>query len=734
MATENEYSVSLDGNDAVSMTDHADLAPTGDFTVGVWMKTSNTNTQIIIANYYFDDPLTTRYGWYLAIDTTGKARFNSAKGTGNVPDTDYKNLTSTGLLIDDGKWHFVVATWDGSDMNIYVDGILDATVAWANAPGYWTTKYPRIGCSHIETGDGTFFDGNIDGAFIVNGTALTQAEIVEMMLQKANTTLLPNLKAYYEFENGLTDTSGSTNTHNGSAIGTPTYDSGADDVPFTYYLESTDNLASVDLELSSSQYAYHADNASLSITGDFTVEAWIKLEQLPTTAESAFTIVSKYRTSATALRSYVVMLYPTDKLDIFYSNDGTNTTRIETDAVIVDSNDVGKWVHIACAVDVSAKSAAIYKNGTLVASSLEAGTQTSIQDNASVFCIGANNEGNSDLFDGKIDDVRLWNDIRTATEIRENMNIIVPSDSANLVSNWLLNTDYTDETSNGNDLTPVNSPIFVPDQAFDVANRHSMDLELSSSEYASITDGNQSGLDLNSDFTIEAWIKLEQLPSTAGTAFEIVSKYGWTGANKRQYTVTIRTSNKMRVYWSNGTVTSYVECDTAFDAGDVGAWNHVAVAVDLSAQTAAFYINGSAQSTTPTPAGATSIANSTDPFVIGAVNASAAVQFFDGQINDVRVWNDIRSEAEIQDNMDVILDGDEANLVSCWRLNNNYADITSNGNHLTPVNTPTFNWIVPYDGGIGFYSKSLTETITITDSLAKFPKRTFLESVSIVEA
>ena len=48
------------------------------------------------------------------------------------------------------------------------------------------------------------------------------------------------------------------------------------------------NRYSLDLELSSSQYAYVADNPELSITGDITIEAWIKLEQLPSTAGTAF--------------------------------------------------------------------------------------------------------------------------------------------------------------------------------------------------------------------------------------------------------------------------------------------------------------------------------------------------------------------------------------------------------------------------------------------------------------
>ena len=53
------------------------------------------------------------------------------------------------------------------------------------------------------------------------------------------------------------------------------------------------NTHSLDLELSSSQYAYVADNADVSVTGDISIEAWIKLEQKASTAGTNFLIVDK---------------------------------------------------------------------------------------------------------------------------------------------------------------------------------------------------------------------------------------------------------------------------------------------------------------------------------------------------------------------------------------------------------------------------------------------------------
>ena len=78
------------------------------------------------------------------------------------------------------------------------------------------------------------------------------------------------------------------------------------------------NTSSLDLELSSSQYAYCADSVSLSFTGDITLEAWIKLEQLPSTAGTDFEVIWKFN-DETDNRSYRLLISTTDKLQFIYT-------------------------------------------------------------------------------------------------------------------------------------------------------------------------------------------------------------------------------------------------------------------------------------------------------------------------------------------------------------------------------------------------------------------------------
>lgn len=228
-----------------------------------------------------------------------------------------------------------------------------------------------------------------------------------------------------------------------------------------------------------------------------------------------------------------------------------------------------------------------------------------------------------------------------------------------------------------------------------MANTHSLDLEFSSSQYASIADASQTGLDITTDHTFEAWINLETLPSTLGSDVVIMAKDDV--GTSRAYAFVIRSADdKLNVVFINGGNTTRIEMDEAFVSGDLGTWIHVAAAVDISVPSAAFYKNTVSKSNTAALSAATAIDNSTAPFFIGAKFASSsATQFFDGLIDDARIWSDIRTSGEISANWKKELVGNEANLVGYWKLNNDYTDETSNSNDLTASGSPVFSTSVP---------------------------------------
>ncbi len=240
-----------------------------------------------------------------------------------------------------------------------------------------------------------------------------------------------------------------------------------------------------------------------------------------------------------------------------------------------------------------------------------------------------------------------------------------------------------------------------------MANTNSINLELSSSQYLSITDANQTGLNLIGDCTFEAWIKLEQLPSDISTIqnFSILTKDDETNRCYGFCIVKYLTDfndQLMLLWWSGGDLNRWA-MDASFVAGDVGTWIHIAVTLDVSTQNVIFYKNGVASAGTVINDNAgNSIDDDPVSFMIGG-RADGAM-YFDGLIDEVRVWNDIRTATEISNNYEREKNGDEAGLVGYWKLNNSLLDETANNNDLTNNNAAVFSTDVPFVGAnTGFF-------------------------------
>jgi hypothetical protein len=170
--------------------------------------------------------------------------------------------------------------------------------------------------------------------------------------------------------------------------------------------------------------------------------------------------------------------------------------------------------------------------------------------------------------------------------------------------------------------------------------------------------------------TIEAWIKTD--PGSSGD--ESIFEWG-TKANNQRSGLFIRSTGEL-VHISEGT-----DLDGTTNIR-TGAWIHVAATYDGT--TTKVYVNGVLDgSKTQTLA-----TNGTGFSMGSAVNNT---EFFDGTIDEVRVWNIARSAADIQSTMNTSLSGSEAGLVAYFDFNQGGAagfnghipsltDATGNGN------------------------------------------------------
>jgi hypothetical protein len=170
--------VYLASQSAYSAVDHTDFKPTGNFTIGGWIKTTQTGYARFIFQSYSQN--TNWAGFYFRISAGNKLYFVSGKNTGTILNTDYKAVTGSTTVTDD-VWHFVVATYDGTNLNLYVDGKSDATaVAWAYPPNYAANNYVRVGVGNLNGSNSSYSLGAFDDIFLLNGRALTLADVQEI--------------------------------------------------------------------------------------------------------------------------------------------------------------------------------------------------------------------------------------------------------------------------------------------------------------------------------------------------------------------------------------------------------------------------------------------------------------------------------------------------------------------------------------------------------------------------
>ncbi|HNT30360.1 MAG TPA: DUF2341 domain-containing protein, partial [bacterium] len=164
----------------------------------------------------------------------------------------------------------------------------------------------------------------------------------------------------------------------------------------------------LDFESSSNQYAYAADSASLSITGDLTLSAWIKPESV--TAATIFAIAGKVQSSDA---DYSFIQYG-DELRLYIDSNSDYST---TDAVNLST---GTWYHVAAIYSATDATIRFYVNGEEYASTVTGTIPNAIADTSNALYIAGIPSmiwppGSS--YDGIIDSLKLYNRALTPEDI-----------------------------------------------------------------------------------------------------------------------------------------------------------------------------------------------------------------------------------------------------------------------------------------------------------------------------
>lgn len=241
-----------------------------------------------------------------------------------------------------------------------------------------------------------------------------------------------------------------------------------------------------------------------------------------------------------------------------------------------------------------------------------------------------------------------------------------------------------------------------------ISNTHSIDLEAGSLQYLSAADNTH--LSITGDLTIELWVKLESSPG-AGSSYDLVTKYESTG-DQRSYNLDYFNNSgtfQLRLTLSTDGAAGTLKTRTVAQTLSTGTWYHVAISYVASTGTATFYLDGSSLGTGGGDALPTSIFDSTAVFEIGSSNGGS--NYFDGLIDDVRVWAEARSGDEISNNYLTEIDS-TTNLKGSWHLDNALTDSSGNDITLTNNNVAVFSTDTPFQ-----FDWSGSETLTLTENL-----------------
>ena len=191
-----------------------------------------------------------------------------------------------------------------------------------------------------------------------------------------------------------------------------------------------------------------AGNSAYQVTTSLTVEAWVK----PLSAPSDYDGFLSYSMDAGGTQAGFGFSFYLTGWKFFLK---TTTNQINYGAMAGAQLPVGQWTHIAATYNGS--QVKLYRNGSLVNQNDAMGDVEWAGAPAEMVLGNFPKDGSGHFFDGNLDEIRIWDIVRTENEIKASKEISLAGDEDGLVGYWKLDegSGITSEdlSSTGNDAT-----------------------------------------------------------------------------------------------------------------------------------------------------------------------------------------------------------------------------------------------------------------------------------------
>ncbi len=493
-------------------------------------------------------------------------------------------------------WSHVVATHDGTNDKIYIDGVQVASKAVSGTMNS-TAKPLAIGFNGVDGGN--WFDGVIDDVQIYN-YALNGTEVATLhTTQSTFTGTSSDIVAQYKFAGNNDDSSQFGNDiEAGSAVKTTDRFGFANNA---VHFAGADSLRAAN---------------SIQLNSDYTtISMWIKADELPASGEA-------YLISYGGWQQRFKVSVPSHGKPVF-------TTNYENGISDMDSGNgnvlvVGAWKHVVFVHD-GAKDK-IFMNGVLVAQKDVLGK---LNKTTRPLGLGYNPIDGGNYFKGSLDDVQIYNRALSDAEIaalyaEQNA---TPTFTGDLVANYTFDGSADDQTDYHNDAV-VNGAQLGNDR-FNKANK------------AYAFDGlNDEIMAANSPqqnvpyTTVSFWVNIKALPGS-GEVF-LLSNGGW----QERWKISLPAHGKP--VWTTNNTSGISDMDSG--GGNelpVGVWKHVVMIHDGT--TDKIFIDGVLKGSKSVTGALNSTAK---PLGIG-YNPIDGGNWFNGSIDEVQIYNKALTDAEV---------------------------------------------------------------------------------------
>lgn len=598
-------------DDYVQVDDASNLNPRSAITISAWIK-------------WAIDP-TTGGSWTSIVSKDGDRQYRLQHNQDNSrfefavrTSSGGRWLTSATTPIEN-VWYYVVGTYDGESLKIYVNGSLENSISYSG--DILQSSSPLLIGRHSNTGRN--FNGIIDEVALYNRT-LSANEIMDQYLQtisqeSQNDTLIAHWK-FNEAKGSIANDSSENGNH--GTINTALWKMGVNGTAL--YFNGVD----------SNVHVYREDHPELDPVENITVMAWVKNTDL----NNNYMNNILGRSGGSDGYSYRLYLNDGSSHDNIGVSIRTQTGGIQSrEWTWTEMNE--SWFHLAMTFsNENGGTLRLYHN------SAEVGNWDNIGQNLryrTTFAgddlyIGSGYQFTSNYFNGLIDDVRIYNYALSNQEIVSIYDSTKPSEE-NLLSIWSFNenTGTIAYDSAGDNHGIINGATWTKG-----INGSALSFD-GDRDYVSIDDDNS--LDLSDEGTIEAWVYITNYQPYAG----IVHKGNRKDFSDEAYSLQFWENSgtiRFALFNDNG---DYDHIDSTVEL-EVNRWYHLASTWNESIL--ALYIDGSIDNSKENVIG--SVRNTNGSLQIGSqltekYNNNFGYIEFEGAIDEVKIYHTALTPGEI---------------------------------------------------------------------------------------